>query len=87
MISDPDLLDEVAGNSEQFGKKVEGINFFTQLQGARGGGLSVISDSPVYDKVREEKPSFLCSFFSPFWYLSLPLLLISFFFSVFPLFF
>lgn len=52
VVSDPVLLDEVADNSEQFGKQVEGINFFTQLQVARGAGISVVSDSPFYEKVR-----------------------------------
>jgi len=52
VVSDPELLDEVAGDNEQFGKKVEGINFFKQLGGARGMGISVVSDSPFYDKVR-----------------------------------
>ncbi|GAC1519960.1 MAG: bifunctional P-450/NADPH--P450 reductase [Thermoleophilaceae bacterium] len=52
VVSDPELLDEVAGNEEQFGKKVEDINFFDQLAGSRGGGISVVSDSPYYDRVR-----------------------------------
>src|SRR5206468_5543701 len=44
VVSDPDLLDEVAGDEERFGKRVEEINFFTQLANSRGGGLSVIGD-------------------------------------------
>jgi cytochrome P450/NADPH-cytochrome P450 reductase len=52
VVSDAELLDEVAGNAEQFGKKVEGINFFTQLAVARGSGISVVSDSPFYQRVR-----------------------------------
>lgn len=52
VVSDPELLDEVAANSEQFGKRVEDINFFAQLAGSRGGGISVVSDGAQYDKVR-----------------------------------
>ncbi|MHB8684359.1 MAG: cytochrome P450 [Dehalococcoidia bacterium] len=52
MVSDPELLDEVATNEEQFGKRVEDINFFDQLAGSRGGGISVVSDSDYYDRVR-----------------------------------
>src|SRR5512142_1232936 len=42
VVSDPELLDEVAGDEERFGKPVEEINFFAQLQKTRGGGISVI---------------------------------------------
>src|SRR5919199_320520 len=35
VVSDPELLDEVAGNEEQFGKRVEEINFFAQLGRSR----------------------------------------------------
>jgi cytochrome P450/NADPH-cytochrome P450 reductase len=52
MVSDPLLLDEVAGNEEQFGKRVDEINFFDQLGRSRGGGISVVSDGPSYDRVR-----------------------------------
>jgi cytochrome P450/NADPH-cytochrome P450 reductase len=52
VVSDPELLDEVAGNEEQFGKRVEEINFFAQLQNSRGGGISVIGDGEHYDRVR-----------------------------------
>ncbi|HEV7213860.1 MAG TPA: cytochrome P450, partial [Chloroflexota bacterium] len=52
VVSDPDLLDEVACNEEQFGKRVEDINFFDQLAGSRGGGISVVSDGDYYDRVR-----------------------------------
>ncbi len=52
MVSDPELLDEVAGNEEQFGKRVEEINFFAQLASTRGGGISVVSDSEYYERVR-----------------------------------
>src|SRR5579884_589978 len=52
MVSDPELLDEVATNEEQFGKRVEDINFFDQLAGSRGGGISVVSDGDHYNKVR-----------------------------------
>src|SRR5512144_2413186 len=45
VVSDPDLLDEVAGNEEQFGKRAEEINFFAQRGNSRGGGISVIGDS------------------------------------------
>jgi hypothetical protein len=38
VVSDPELLDEVAGDEEQFGKRVEDINFFDQLSNSRGGG-------------------------------------------------
>jgi cytochrome P450/NADPH-cytochrome P450 reductase len=52
VVSDPELLDEVAGNEEQFGKRVEEINFFAQLQNSRGGGISVIGDGEHYERVR-----------------------------------
>ena len=52
VVSDPDLLDEVAGNEEQFGKPVEEINFFAQLQNTRGAGISVIGDGAHYERVR-----------------------------------
>jgi cytochrome P450 / NADPH-cytochrome P450 reductase len=52
VVSDPELLDEVASNEEQFGKRVEEINFFDQLQNTRGGGISVIGDSPHYERIR-----------------------------------
>ncbi|HET9972507.1 MAG TPA: cytochrome P450, partial [Streptosporangiaceae bacterium] len=52
VVSDPDLLDEVADDEEQFGKRVEDINFFDQLANSRGGGLSVIGDGGHYEKVR-----------------------------------
>ena len=52
VVSDPELLDEVAGNEEQFGKRVEEINFFAQLQNTRGGGISVIGDGEHYERVR-----------------------------------
>jgi cytochrome P450 / NADPH-cytochrome P450 reductase len=52
VVSDPDLLDEVAGNEEQFGKPIEEINFFAQLQNTRGRGISVIGDSEHYERVR-----------------------------------
>ena len=52
VVSDPGLLDEVAANEEQFGKPIEEINFFAQLQNTRGGGLSVIGDGEHYERVR-----------------------------------
>jgi cytochrome P450 / NADPH-cytochrome P450 reductase len=52
VVSDPELLDEVAANEEQFGKRVEEINFFAQLANSRGGGVSVIGDGAHYDSVR-----------------------------------
>ncbi|HEY2549891.1 MAG TPA: cytochrome P450 [Streptosporangiaceae bacterium] len=52
VVSDPELLDEVAGDEEQFGKQVEEINFFAQLRNSRGGGISVIGDGEHYEKVR-----------------------------------
>jgi cytochrome P450 / NADPH-cytochrome P450 reductase len=52
VVSDPELLDEVAGDEEQFGKPVEEINFFDQLQNSRGGGISVIGDGDHYESVR-----------------------------------
>lgn len=52
MVSDPVLLDEVAGTEELFGKRVEDINFFDQLSKSRGGGISVVSDSDYYERVR-----------------------------------
>jgi cytochrome P450/NADPH-cytochrome P450 reductase len=52
VVSDPELLDEVAGDEERFGKRVEEINFFAQLANSRGGGLSVIGDGEHYERVR-----------------------------------
>ena len=52
VVSDPELLDEVAENAEQFGKRIEEINFFAQLSNSRGGGISVIGDGPHYEQVR-----------------------------------
>ena len=52
VVSDPDLLDEVAADEEQFGKRVEEINFFAQLSNSRGGGISVIGDGEHYEQVR-----------------------------------
>ncbi len=52
VVSDPELLDEVAADEEQFGKRVEEINFFTQLSNTRGGGISVIGDGEHYEQVR-----------------------------------
>jgi cytochrome P450/NADPH-cytochrome P450 reductase len=52
VVSDPDLLDEVAADEERFGKRVEEINFFDQLSNSRGGGISVIGDGEHYDRIR-----------------------------------
>jgi cytochrome P450/NADPH-cytochrome P450 reductase len=52
VVSDPELLDEVAGNEAQFGKRVEEINFFAQLGHSRGGGISVIGDSARTEMIR-----------------------------------
>ena len=52
IVSDPELLDDVAGDEEQFGKRVEDINFFDQLRNSRGGGISVISDGEAYERIR-----------------------------------
>jgi len=52
VVSDPELLDQVAGDEEQFGKQVEDINFFDQLSNSRGGGISVISDGEHYERIR-----------------------------------
>src|SRR5574338_1269440 len=52
VVSDPELLDEVAANEEQFGKPIEEMNFFAQLQNTRGGGISVIGDGPHYERIR-----------------------------------
>ena len=52
VVSDPELLHEVAADEEQFGKRVEEINFFTQLSNSRGGGISVIGDGDHYDRIR-----------------------------------
>jgi cytochrome P450 / NADPH-cytochrome P450 reductase len=52
VVSDPELLDEVAGNELQFGKRVEDINFFDQLSNSRGGGISVIGDGEHYEQIR-----------------------------------
>src|SRR4051794_14132152 len=52
VVSDPELLDEVAANEEQFGKRTEELNFFEQLANTRGGGISVIGDGEHYERVR-----------------------------------
>jgi cytochrome P450/NADPH-cytochrome P450 reductase len=52
VVSDPDLLDEVASDEQQFGKRVEEINFFDQLQNTRGSGISVIGDGDHYERIR-----------------------------------
>jgi cytochrome P450 / NADPH-cytochrome P450 reductase len=52
VVSDPELLDDIAGNEEQFGKPIEELNFFAQLQNTRGGGLSVIGDGEHYERIR-----------------------------------
>ncbi len=52
VVSDPELLDEVAADEEQFGKRVEEINFFAQLSNSRGGGISVIGDGEHYEQIR-----------------------------------
>jgi cytochrome P450/NADPH-cytochrome P450 reductase len=52
VVSDPELLDEVAANEEQFGKRVEEMNFFDQLAKTRGRGTSVIGDGPEYERIR-----------------------------------
>jgi cytochrome P450 / NADPH-cytochrome P450 reductase len=52
VVSDPDLLDEVAGDEERFGKPIEEINFFAQMQNSRGAGISVIGDGEHYERVR-----------------------------------
>ena len=52
VVSDPELLDEVAADEEQFGKRIEEINFFDQLQNTRGSGISVIGDGEHYERVR-----------------------------------
>ncbi len=52
VVSDPELLEEIASDDERFGKRVENINFFAQLANSRGGGLSVIGDGAHYEKVR-----------------------------------
>src|SRR5207302_10306584 len=52
VVSDPGLLDEVAADEEQFGKRVEEINFFAQLSNSRGGGISVIGDGEHYEQIR-----------------------------------
>jgi cytochrome P450 / NADPH-cytochrome P450 reductase len=52
VVSDPELLDQVAADEEQFGKRVEEINFFAQLSNTRGGGTSVIGDGPHYEQIR-----------------------------------
>jgi cytochrome P450 / NADPH-cytochrome P450 reductase len=52
VVSDPELLDEVASNEEQFGKRVEEINFFDQLAKSRGTGISVIGDGEHYERIR-----------------------------------
>jgi cytochrome P450 / NADPH-cytochrome P450 reductase len=51
-VSDPELLDEVAADEQQFGKRIEELNFFAQLSNSRGGGISVIGDGDHYEQVR-----------------------------------
>ncbi len=52
VVSDPGLLDEVAADEEQFGKRAEEINFFAQLSNSRGGGISVIGDGEHTEQIR-----------------------------------
>ena len=52
VVSDAELLDEVAANEELFGKRVEEINFFAQLANSRGDGISVIGDGERYERIR-----------------------------------
>lgn len=52
VVSDPDLLDEVANNEAQFEKRADDINFFDQLKGSRGGGISIVSDGEYYNHIR-----------------------------------
>ncbi|HTB75707.1 MAG TPA: cytochrome P450, partial [Polyangiaceae bacterium] len=52
VVSDPELLDVVAADEEQFGKRVEENNFFAQLSNSRGGGISVIGDGEHYERIR-----------------------------------
>ena len=52
VVSDPELLDVVAEDEEQFGKRIEEINFFDQLSNSRGGGISVIGDGEHYERIR-----------------------------------
>ena len=52
VVSDPALLDEVAGDEEQFGKPIEEINFFAQLRNSRGDGISVLGDGERYERIR-----------------------------------
>jgi cytochrome P450/NADPH-cytochrome P450 reductase len=52
VVSDPELLDEVASDEEQFGKRIEEINFFDQLRNTRGDGISVIGDGERYERIR-----------------------------------
>src|SRR5512142_226772 len=52
VVSDPELLDEVAADEEQFGKRIEEINFFDQLRNTRGDGISVIGDGEAYERIR-----------------------------------
>jgi len=58
VVSDPELLDDVAGNELQFGKRVEDINFFDQLSNSRGGGISVIS--AFLSAIDTEEPITVC---------------------------
>src|SRR5215469_14151395 len=52
VVSDPELLNEVAADEERFSKRVEEINFFAQLSNTRGGGISVIGDGAHYEQIR-----------------------------------
>ena len=52
VVSDPELLDEVASNEDQFAKPIEEINFFDQLRNTRGDGISVLGDGARYEQIR-----------------------------------
>ena len=52
VVSDPELLDEVAADEERFTKRIEDINFFAQLSNTRGGGISVFGDGAHYEQIR-----------------------------------
>jgi len=52
VVSDPELLDEVASDEAQFGKPTEEINFFAQLENSRGEGISVLGDGERYEQIR-----------------------------------
>ena len=51
-VADPDLIELVAEDDEQFGKRVEGLHLFRQLASSGTGGIAVESDGDDVERVR-----------------------------------